>query len=140
MISGKNKMTNQTDYSSYLKIVTFAVNYYGMWVIFPTCVVGNLISLYIYTRPKLNKKTNTGFLYGWLCIINVVNILYYSFVTRGEMLFNYKVNLPCGLENFIRRTTLNSITWMQVVICIDRFVFVIYPSKTSFMSKKVINK
>ena len=128
---------NKTNFSNYINTVDSKITYYGMWVILPTSVVGNLISLYIYTQPKLNKKTNTGFLYGWLCIINLITILYYSLVFRGQILFNYEVNWPCGVDNFIRRTALNSITWIQVVICIDRFVGVVYPTKTTFMSKKV---
>ena len=128
---------NKTNFSNYIDTVNNKVTYYSMWMILPTSVVGNLISLYIYTQPKLNKKTNTGFLYGWLCISNVITILYYGLVNRGEIIFNYKVNLPCGVDNYIRRTALNSISWMQVFICIDRFISVVYPTKTKFIRKKV---
>ena len=130
-------MSNQTDYVVYLNSITNQIIYYGLWTILPTCVVGNLVSLFIYTRPNLNKKTNTGFLYSWLCILNVITIIYYSLVFKGTALFNYPVNWPCGVDHFIRRTALNSITWIQVVICLDRFISVFYPTKRNWIEKKV---
>ena len=130
-------MSNQTNVS-YLYSLSTSIQYYSMWTILPTCVVGNLISLYIYTRPNLNKKTNTGFLYGWLCILDILTIVYYSVVYRGNSLFKYTLSLPCGMDNYIRRTALNSITWMQVIICLDRFVAVLFPTKMAFWSKKVV--
>lgn len=50
----KNKI-NQTEF--YLQLVAV-----------PVGVIGNLVSIFIFTRPKLNRKTNTGFLYTILCI------------------------------------------------------------------------
>ena len=131
-------MSSSSDYVNYLNSINDGFTYYCMWIILPTCVVGNLISLFIYTRPNLNKKTNTGLLYGWLCLLNVLTIVYYSVVFRGNALFNYTLNPPCGMDDFIRRTALNSLTWMQVIICLDRFIAVVYPTKTAFMSKKVL--
>lgn len=129
--------TNQTDYANYLNSVTTQITYYALWIILPTCVVGNLVSLFIYSRPNLNKKTNTGFQYSTLCILNVVTIIYYCLVFKGTDLFKYQVNWPCGVDNFIRRTALNSITWIQVVICLDRFISVYYPTKRNWIEKKV---
>ena len=130
-------MSTSSDYVKYLNSLNSGFTYYCMWIILPTCIVGNLISLFIYSRPNLNKKTNTGFLYSWLCLLNILTLIYYSVVYRGNAMFKYTLYLPCGMDDYIRRTALNSITWMQVVICLDRFVMVIYPTKTAFMSKKV---
>ena len=129
---------NDSEIVKYLNSLNTVSTYYCMWIILPTCVVGNLISLFIYSRPNLNKKTNTGFLYSWLCVLNILTVVYYSVVYRGNALFKYTLNLPCGMDDFIRRNFLNSITWMQAVICLDRFIAVVYPSRTTFMSKKVI--
>ena len=129
--------TSSSSYISYLYSLSNSIQYYTMWTILPTCVVGNLISLFIYSRPSLNKKTNTGFLYSWLCVLNVITIVYYSLVYRGNNMFKYTVAWPCGVDNFIRRTFLNTITWMQVIICLDRFVAVLFPAKMAFWSKRV---
>ena len=130
-------MSTQTDYLKSLNSISTQINYYGLWVILPSSVIGNIISFYIFARPNLNKKTNTGFLYRWLCVLNVITMVYYCFVSRSIVVFKYQVNLPCGADNYIRRTFLNSITWIQAVICLDRFISVFFPTKTAFMSKKV---
>lgn len=132
-------MSSQRDYVNLLNSVNNKFQYYCLWTILPTCIVGNLISFVIYTRPNLNKKTNAGFLYRWLCILNVIMIVYYCFVTRSNVLFKYTVSFfPCGVEYYIRRTMLNATAWMQVIVCLDRFIVVFFPAKSAFMSKKVL--
>src|SRR5579883_3034452 len=128
--------TNQT-YAAYLSSVNTTFLYYSLWLIWPVAVVGNLVSLYIYTRPNLNKKTNTGFLYGWLCVINVIAVLEYTFVYRSQSLIGYKIlTYPCGFEIYLHRTFLNSIAWMQVLISLDRFVVIMYPRKAKWFNRK----
>ena len=131
-------MSSQNDYVVYLNSISTQITYYGLWIIFPTCIVGNLVSLFIYTRPNLNKKTNTGFLYSTLCTLNLVSVIYYSLVYRSSVLFKYTVSWPCGVDGYVRRTALNSITWIQVVICLDRFIAVVFPRKRNLMRKKVL--
>lgn len=130
-------MSAQDIYVNYLNTVSNQIAFYGLWMILPFSVVGNLISLYIYTRPNLNKKTNTGILYGWLSLLNAIAICYYCLVFRGSLLIQYTFNFPCGLNNYLVRIVLYSVTWMQAVISLDRFIAVFLPTKTAFMSKKV---
>ena len=133
--------SNQTDLSSYivyLNLVSNKFTYYFMMSTVPVGVVGNLVSFVVYTRPRLNNKTNTGFLYACLCIVNLTSILYYTFVFRSVTLFNYAVYMPCGLSDYFRRNALNSVPWMQVMISLDRFVVVMYPSKKQLFTKKVL--
>ena len=131
-------MSTQSSYVTNLNAISNQITYYCLWVIFPTCIVGNLISLYIYSRPSLNKKTNTGFLYRWLCGVNLVTIVWYSFISRSVTIFGYTVTFPCGMDAFIRRSALVAIPWMQVVVCLDRFICVVFPSKMALMKKRVI--
>jgi hypothetical protein len=129
--------SSQSDYIKYLNNVSNGISYYYLMITFPLGILGNLISLYIYTRPNLNRKTNTGFLYTWLCVFNLLSILQYVFLTRSSSLFNFTINLPCGVVNFLRRTIFNWLSWMQVYISFDRFMAVYFPTKLIFMSKKV---
>ena len=129
--------SNQSDYITYLNNVSNRISYYYLMTTLPLSILGNLISLYIYTRPNLNRKTNTGFLYAWLCIFNLLSILQYAFVTRSNILFNFTINLPCGVVNFLRRTIFNWLSWMQVYISFDRFMAVHFPTKIRLMSRKV---
>lgn len=111
--------------------------YYPFLVTFPIGIVSNLFSFYIYTRPNLSKKTNTGFLYAWLCLFNIVFILFFVFVYQSTSLLQYTVNLPCGVTFYLYRLIFCLIPWMQVIISLDRFILVVYPLKKHIMAKKV---
>lgn len=132
--------SNQTDmalFVSNINSISNTISYYYLWVIIPLGLIGNLISFYLYTRPNLNKRNNTGFLYACLCVLNMISILYYAFITRSSVLFGYSTfQQPCGLNSYFRRLVFNSIPWMQVIITFDRFISVFYPT-IQFLNKKV---
>lgn len=109
---------------------------YIFYATIPIGLIGNSISLFIFTRPNLNKKTNTGFLYSILCVLNLLTISEYAFILHSHY-FNYSVKLYCHLEFFIGQSLIYSIVWMQVLICFDRFILVIFPAKSKTMAKKV---
>ena len=129
------KMSNQ--YIAYLNSVADIITYYPLLVALPIGIIGNVFSFYIYTRPNLNKKTNTGFLYASLCIANLIFMLYFVLVFQSNSLFNYTVTLPCGVMSYLLRITFCFAPWMQVIISFDRFIVVVYPHKKKLMSKKV---
>lgn len=122
-----------------LKNIIYRILYYYRTALIPFGIVSNFISLMIFIRPNLNKKTNTGFLYSILCVLNMIAIAEDTFVFRPK-LFNYIVELPCNLELFIRKCLLDSLPWVQVLICFDRFLATTFPGKAKIISKKVILK
>jgi hypothetical protein len=129
--------------SSQLSNINSATNsivYYSTIITLPIGIIGNLFSFYIYTRPNLNKKTNTGFIFAWFCLLNLVLILYFSFVFRSSSLFGYNVILPtpCSLNYivYMLRSIWCCVPWIQVLASFDRFIFVVYPLKKHVMSKK----
>lgn len=119
---------------------TNSIVYYSTIITLPIGIIGNLFSFYIYTRPNLNKKTNTGFIFAWFCLLNLVLILYFSFVFRSSSLFGYNVTLPtpCSLRYivYMLRSIWCCVPWIQVLASFDRFIFVVYPLKKHVMSKK----
>ena len=117
-------------------LIIYYVRYYFLFALIPIGLLGNFISLLIFTRPNLNKKTNTGFLYSFLCVLNILTITEFAFIEK-QIVFNYSVKLPCNMEFFVRKSLINSISWIQVLICFDRFLLVIFPLKSKIMSKKV---
>lgn len=134
-------MSTQSDSSdsvSSLNSISNTLSFYMLLIIFVVGVPGNLLSLFIYTRPSLNRKTNTGFLYTWLCFLNLIAIFQNIFLVRPQNLFGYSApRSPCGLFDFIRRVCYNSVSWMQVFISFDRFIHVVLPGKAYLMKKKV---
>ena len=125
-------------YYTTLSTIANTIMYYPVLVALPIGILGNVFSFFIYTRPNLNKKTNTGFLYGLLCILNIIFMLYFVLVFQSSNLFKYTVTLPCGLVTYLLRITFCLVPWMQVIISFDRFIVVVYPLRKKFMSKKVI--
>ena len=124
-------------YVNYLVYVTNAVVYYPVLITLPIGLIGNLFSMYIYSRPNLNKKTNTGFLYSCFCFLNIVLISYFAFVFRASFLFGYSVSGPCGMVTYWLRVIWCTIPWILVFISFDRFVAVVFPLKKYILSKKV---
>lgn len=134
------KMSNITDYLNYvnyLNSVRDSVTYYPTLITLPVGLIGNIISIFTFSRPNLNKKTNSGFLYIWLCAFNLCLILYFTFVFESTILFDYSVSFPCGVSNYLFRSIWCFVPWMQVIICVDRFIVVFFPIKKALMSKKV---
>ena len=132
-------MSSNSEYVAYVNSVSDSITYYFLFATMPFGLIGNAVALFVYSRPRLNHKTNTGFLYAWLCFWNILLILYYMFIFRSATLFNYSVSMPCGVSNYLRRLTLNMVPWMQVIISFDRFMAVVFPSRRAFMKKKVPN-
>ena len=117
------------------------VYFYCIIVIVAFGMIENLISILIFTRPNLNKKTNTVILYTSLCIFNLLTFIEKVFLGEYSFqLFHYIIwNNPTLFSiHFIIQTSLNEIlSWIQVLICFDRFILVIYPMKAHIMRKKV---
>lgn len=119
--------STSAQYVAYLNSLSDQIIYYYLVTVMPLGLVGNVISIYIYSRPSLNKKTNTGFLYIWLCIVNIFSTIWYGFITRSFNIINYTFAFPCGIELFVRRSNFMTVSWMQVFISLDRFVAVVFP-------------
>ena len=57
--------------------------FYSKVILIPIGIIGNIISMCIFTRPSFNQKTNIGILYTLFCGINLITIVY-------EAAFKYK--------------------------------------------------
>ena len=117
--------------------IFYLIRIYFFFAVIPIGILGNLISLLIFTRPNLNKKTNTGFLYSILCVLNILTISDFAFITNPQRFLNYSIILHCNLKPFLQNSLLCLQSWFQVLIGFDRFLFVIFPVKSKIMAKKV---
>ena len=142
-------LTNQTitNHSSFtyfnynsIKEITDKVKLYIFYLVFCFGIIGNLISMFIFTRPNLNKKSNAGLLYTILCMFNILTFIEHGFIGTFQqaILVYYSISLPCRTEFFIRQSLYQILSWIQVLICFDRFFLVIYPTKAYLMRKKVL--
>ena len=140
-ITNHKRQNKTNNYSSIVIEISNKVRFYCIIVIVTIGIIGNLISLFIFTRPNLNKKTNTGILFTLLCIFNLLTFIEEAFLgSYTNELFNYIISVDQLYTNIdlIIETSLSEILpWIQVLICFDRFILVIYPMRAHIMRKKV---
>jgi hypothetical protein len=123
------------DYARALNFISDQVSFYYLAISTPIGLVGNLVSILVYLRLNLKKRTSTNSLFLSLTVINTLSILNYVFMARPQVLFRYSVITTCGLANYFQRTIFNMTAWCQVLICLDRFMMVSAPSKFKLLQK-----
>ena len=113
------------------------IGFYLLLVTVPLGIIGNLVSIFIFTRPRLNRKTNTGFFYTILCIFNLIKILYQAIFKRWDNYLEYNIKLHFYCEFLIENLISQILSWIQVLTVFDRFIVVFSPIKgVRTMAKK----
>lgn len=130
-------------YVNNLKNLANSVNYYYSITIVPVGMVLNLLTIFVYSTGKLRKLTNN--LSVFYIILGVYDILALSnsilFIqllpTINIKLFNYSDEL-CKFISLWRRTVIQSPSWIQIIITLDRFRSVVCPSRFGFMKNRLV--
>ena len=130
-VNETNLTQSNGSYSSEKKLI-----FYFELVAISTGILGNVVSFFIFIRPNLNRKSNTGFLYAILCVLNVLRIVEYDLYIYSSADKSFKL-YPCFIENIARKTLNDALTWMQALISFDRFILIIFPHKAYILAKKV---
>ncbi len=120
---------------------TNAINNYLSLTVFPIGILLNAFSLYIFSRPRLNK-TNMGILNRWQLVIDIFLLAASAFVYRHHTIlfptsFYLYSSTTCGLLTFMRRFTLHSSSWMTTFIAFDRFLYVHVSRNLKFMKSRI---
>ena len=135
-----NNLSNQT-YPNSSKNIIDSIRFYYQLLLMAFGIIGNIISLFIFTRPNLNKKTNTGILFTIICVFNIFIFIEEAFLGPFSKEINIQISLiilkSFNIETFIRYSLTEILPWIQVLICFDRFILVVYPMKAHIMRKKV---
>ena len=92
----------------------------------------------------LNKtnKTNMGFFGLCQSVIDIIQLLFFSFIFKSTTFFPINLNktsdLLCKSISFLRRIITSSSSWMQVINTFGRFVYVIFghTGRFKFMKQK----
>ncbi|CAF0879695.1 unnamed protein product [Brachionus calyciflorus] len=127
---------SENEYISNINKISNSISFIYLVIIIPFGFIANCVSIWIYLRPNLNKKSNTGFLYLCLSIMNIISLLNYAFIVRSRNLFGYTIDVTCGVDDYIRRNIFNATSWIQALISFDRFLFIFFPAKNKLFSQK----
>ena len=115
----------------------YQFRFYSIVTLIPIGIVGNIISLFIFTRPSFNQKTNTGLLYTLFCAINLITLVYVASFKNVNSFTEFNIELPLSVQELLEYILFQSLSWVQVIISVDRFIAVLYPVKgVRFMSKR----
>ena len=129
----KTQVNNNNHFNIDLHIIFF----YIMCITIPVGIIGNLASIFIFTRRSLNQRTNTGFLFTIFCILNIIRIVIQATFNEWGNFLEYTFKLPLSGEKYIESVMFQTVSWTQALISFDRFVIVLFPIKgVRILSKK----
>ena len=112
---------NEIAYFNSIETIIHKISYYEDFVKISLGIIGNLISIFILIRPSLNKKSNTGLLFTIICLLNLIIIL-------NEGLKKW-LDIQINMEMLYKRVLEHSLSWIQALISIDRFISLFFPIK-----------
>jgi hypothetical protein len=122
-----------------LNSLNFQINYWFEIITSPIGVCLNLISMYIFSRPNLNK-TNMGFFYINITFWNIVVLLFSFFLINSKITLGYELSITsdaaCASIWFIRRVSRLFPPWIEVLVTIDRYLFICYSNRFKFIRSK----
>jgi hypothetical protein len=130
--------TSTTTTAFPITVLSNQISFYFLIVMMPLGIVLNIISIFIFMRPSLNK-TNMGFIFTMLALVDTISLFYYFLVVRPNNVFGYTVNFFCGMSSYLRRTIFNYSSWIQAYVSVDRFVSIYFPSRAVFFKKKTFS-
>lgn len=124
----------------HLENISKKLNVYFSGIIVPIGLLLNFVTILIFIRHRLNTKTNMGLFYVSLGVYDSIALL--NSILFIQFLPSLGVDLPalshfgCHFFSIYRRTAIQTPSWMLVIITLDRFRSVCYPTRFKFMEQR----
>ena len=130
-----------SNYIIELKHLFLTISYWIQILTIPLGIFLNLFSIYIYSRPNLNKsKSKTGFFYMNLCFWSINASIINMFIVGSSSLFGYDFSLinslSCAFIMYFRRVVRAIPCWIDCLITLDRYLLICHNHKFKLMTKK----
>ena len=123
----------------YYNNMIHSIGFYLLLINVTVGIIGNSISIVIFTRSNFNQRTNTGFLFTILCFVNIIRILFQATFKNWHSYTEFLINLHFNIEYLIENVILEVLSWIHALISFDRFITVFYSTKgVRIMSRKVV--
>ena len=105
----------------------------------PIGVLLNITAAFIFRRKNLNK-TNMGFFYFWMSAFNAFTLLFYLFVVKSNLFFNYDFSLinnaSCKVSFWIINATRPLVPWFLILISLERYLSLKFIKKSCNWRKR----
>lgn len=135
-------MTNST-IELYFKNLSNQINFYYPIIIVPIGIVLNMMTMVVYCSEKQLKTisgTRTDLIHlalGACDIFALLNsLLFVQFLPTIKINLTDATDASCKLTNLWRKFAIQSPSWMQVLITLDRFRSVVCPKRMFFFRNK----
>jgi hypothetical protein len=135
-----NNTQNESIFEYLIPLIT-NIEFYFSIIMNPIGISLNLMCVYIFNKDSLNKKTNLGFLYMVLCLLNILALLnstiiaclsYFDSDPYAHSLFS------CKLLNLWNVFVFYCPSIQQIIIGIEVFRLVYFPYSKKFSKKRYI--
>ena len=128
-----------SSYAQYLGKLTNEISFSLGLILSVVGIPCNILALFIFARLTRNK-TNMGFLYIWLCSIDIFIQLIILFILQSKRIFGVTLTTQstsmCMLVNFLQRFVPRASSWITVLITFERLIFVLYGHSNRFKLMK----
>jgi hypothetical protein len=132
-------MNQEQVYVNYLNWLSNQMNFWLQLITVPLGIFFNLTSLYIFSRPRLNR-TNMGFFYLNITTWNTIALLFSFFLIDSKVVFGYDLSIindiSCASVWFLRRFVRFVSPWLEVLVTVDRYIFICHTNKFRFLKSK----
>lgn len=135
-------MTDMSDNINSVQSLTKFINFYFSIIIIPIGIVLNILTIIIFSTQKNRERniSNMNILYIALCVYDILalfnSVLFAQLLPSLDIiLINYS-DILCKLLSLWRKTIIQSPSWIQVLITVDRFRSVVCYNRFTFLKKK----
>lgn len=135
-------MTNFT-IDSYLKNLSNQINFYYPIMIVPIGIILNVMTMVMYCSEKRLKTisgTRTDLIHLALGVCDIFallnSLLFVQFLPTIRINLTDATDASCKLTNLWRKFAIQSPSWMQVLVTLDRFRSVVCPKRMLFFRNR----
>jgi hypothetical protein len=121
--------------------ITKTIDYYFTLFAIPVGIIGNVFTFLIFSRRALNQNTSMGFFNRFLSMSNIITLCFIMFFMQSDLLFRFNFytysDSTCKFIIYTRRLIREASPTLEMLVCVDRFLVVIFPAKFALMRKNV---
>jgi hypothetical protein len=115
--------------------------FYYLVIPLPFGIVTNMIAIFIFRRPNLNK-TAMGTYSSFICCGNITALVFFTLIQNSSVTLGVDLltssDPACRLIYFFRRAIRETSPMIETLLTVDRFIEVFYPMKFSFLKRKLV--
>jgi hypothetical protein len=115
--------------------------FYYLIIPMPVGIVSNMMAIYIFTRPNLNK-TAMGTYSSFIGCGNILALIFFIFIQNSQLTLGVNMlntsDPACRMVYLFRRVIREIAPMVETLLTVDRSIVVFFPTKFTFLQKKLV--